>query len=180
VIPAALVTLFAGPFGALVEHTEQERDGAQRELVAGAADGGYGAGGVGTPPDRRRQGFRGRRVTTDDCIALRRQPATHYLIGTAPTLTVKRHGPPDTAGGHDHAGMGGYVLSSYIGSETPWVGQVEPMRPKRQARTAEVRRRARRSHPWTDAGGRQYDHHGARPETKFDEAVTLRCWRVVD
>ena len=57
-------------------------------------------------------------------------PAAHYLIRNGSiTLTVKRHELPDAMQrvGTITLGMGGYVLSSYIGSETAWYGTVEPM-----------------------------------------------------
>lgn len=57
-------------------------------------------------------------------------PATHYLIRNGSlTLTVQRHELRQAMQriGAITLGMGGYVLSSYVGSDTPWVGPVEPL-----------------------------------------------------
>jgi hypothetical protein len=135
VIPAALVALLAvfALVGALVRSGDQNESAsiAQRELVAGAADGAYGTG--ETAVDEAAKASEDGGVATNELYAdlpPAASPAAHYLIRNGSiTLTVKRHTLPDAMQrvGTITLGMGGYVLSSYIGSETPWAGPVEPM-----------------------------------------------------
>ena len=74
-------------------------------------------------------------------------------------------------------GMGGYVLSSYIGSETPWLGPVEPMMYEGDQSvdgvTSDVAPDGRSYPEATDAGDVvQYGTITVRvPEAKFDDAV---------
>jgi hypothetical protein len=138
VIPVALVALL-GVFalvGALV------RSGGQggRELATSASDrtsmGTSSAAGDAVPGAAQEEAAKaadGSAQTAGEAWAdlpPEASPASHYLIRNGSiTLTVARHGLRDVMQriGSVTLGMGGYVLSSYIGSETPWVGPVEPM-----------------------------------------------------
>jgi hypothetical protein len=139
VIPVALVALLAvfALVGALVRSGDQSDrastaatiDG--RGSLPGVAGGEFGDGATGAL-DAAKATEGGDQAAAEPYAAVppAASPATHYLVRTGQmTLTVKRHELRDVMQrvGTITLGMGGYVLSSYIGSETPWVGPVEPM-----------------------------------------------------
>lgn len=139
VIPVALVALLAvfALVGALVRSGDQSvREGATttspERAIAGAADGALPMPATGGLLDAVKAAEGGDQATSQTYanVPPAASPAAHYLIRNGSiTLTVKRHELRDAMQrvGTITLGMGGYVLSSYIGSETAWVGPIEPM-----------------------------------------------------
>ena len=139
VIPVALVALLAvfALVGALVRSGDLgDRESATtmepQRTGAGTTGGGFGVVPEPGALDAAKASEGGDEASAEFYAAVppAASPATHYLIKNGSiTLTVKRHGLRDALQrvGTITLGMGGYVLSSYIGSDTPWVGPVEPM-----------------------------------------------------
>jgi hypothetical protein len=141
VIPVALVALLAvfALVGALVRSGVQgngvEATTAER-TAPGAADGSYGANAVPMPASgaldavKAAEGGDQTASQTFADVPPAASPAAHYLIRNGSiTLTVKRHELRDAMQrvGTITLGMGGYVLSSYMGGDAGSVGPVEPM-----------------------------------------------------
>jgi hypothetical protein len=141
VIPIALVALLAvfALVGALVRSDDQAARQSATTTGPQRADGGaVGAENGAAIPEPAQGALDASKASdgtgqTADLYAnmpAAATPAAHYLIRNGSiTLTVGRHDLRDAMQrvGTITTGMGGYVLSSYIGSETPWIGPVEPM-----------------------------------------------------
>ena len=106
--------------------------------------------------------------------------SAHYLIRNGSiTLTVARHGLRGAMGRVTAitTSMGGYVLSSYIGSETPWNGGVEPMAHDASSPAAgvtydEANRSSRPEDASSSSGVVHYGTVTVRvPERRFDDAL---------
>ncbi len=115
-------------------------------------------------------------------------PGAHYLIRNGSiTLTVKRHElrPAMQRVGAITLGMGGYVLSSFVGSETAWYGGAEPLADDASGAATGLEYDETRSSQ--NIGGQtdvlQYGTVTVRvPEARFDAAVErfAKLGEVVD
>jgi hypothetical protein len=142
VIPVAIVALLAvfALVGALVRSGDQAANLSATTASDAGRDGAM-AGGVAPEPATaesldaaKAADEAGASGTGGDLLYADVPPSSaasaHYLIRNGSiTLTVARHGLRDAMGRINTItlGMGGYVLSSYIGSETAWYGGIEPM-----------------------------------------------------
>lgn len=144
VVPIAIVALLAvfALVGALVRSGDQTRD----QTTSAASHSGRGSATTTGPlepiPEPTAAESLERAMAAGEAAASDGGPllyadvppssvaSAHYLIRNGSiTLTVARHGLRGAMARVNAItkGMGGYVLSSYIGSETPWYGGVEPM-----------------------------------------------------
>jgi hypothetical protein len=202
VIPVAIVALLAvfALVGALVRSGDQstsEHSSTTASPERAAAGGVEGAVPVpepitGVTLDAAKAGDEG--AGSDGVTYADVPPASaasaHYLIRNGSiTLTVARHGLRDAMQRINAItlGLGGYVLSSYIGSETAWYGPVEPMAYDDSGAAMGLEYDAVKTEPSLSANGSgdvvQYGTVTVRvPESRFETAVErfAKLGEVVD
>lgn len=207
VIPVAIVALLAvfAAVGALVRSGDQNGD---MSAMTAEEAGRYGAATVRSvddglvPEPATAESLDGAKAAEETAASGGEGPvyaavppssaaSNHYLIRNGSiTLTVARHGLRDAMGRINTItmGLGGYVLSSYIGSETTWYGEAEPVvSDSSGAATGMTYEEANTASRSGDANGKsdvlQYGTVTVRvPEQRFDDAVErfAKLGEVVD